>query len=300
MKLKKGLKVLKRHKWRYLSIFAGFFLFVAPFAFITRGVYWLMGSDLTASVHTVCFRMPLIWLSKSCPFLVDYWTASFFFIMVVAVAFVASPLWCGWLCPIGGISEGLSRIVPIPDRFKLYIKNTRVTVGLRYGFLAGFLLVAFLIGLRSVEYQFGGVTARYCPEYITQSVSYALFGGGPFIDPLNSGIILTLIAWVVIGGLFFVGGRGWCLFFCPLGAASGLACKIGNAAGTMGIQFNSHQCRDCKRCQTKCPMWAIREDGTIEKALCIGCEECVKSCTFKAYRYGRMKRKVREGERKTE
>ena len=295
MKLK-GLKVFKRNKWRYLSIFAGFFLFVAPFALFTRGVYLLMGSDLVASVHTFCYRMPLIWLSQQAPFLVDYWTATYFFIGVVIIAAIVSPLFCGWLCPIGGLSEGLSRLVPIPDRFRLFIRDTKVTAGLRYGFFAGFLVVAALIGYKAVTYQFGGVSCRYCGQYIMQSASYALFGGGPSIELWHAGVFLTIFSWLIIGGLFFQGGRGWCLFFCPLGAASGLAYKVGHFARNYGVQFEKTKCRDCKRCHTRCPMWAIREDGTIEKLLCIGCTECVKSCTFKAYHYERRKKIVKKPE----
>ena len=284
--LSKGIKVLKRNKWRYLAIFVGFFLLVGPFALLPWDVYTVTGSDLTPSVHTFCYRMPLFWLSGSDPFLVDVEIATYFFVAIVFLAAVISPLFCGWICPVGGLSEGISRIIPIPNRFRIFLRDTRVTVGLRYGFFAGFLLLATLIGYGFVAEQYGGVTARYCPQYLLQSFSYMIFGGGSVIRVWNTGFILTLVSWLVIGGVLFLGGRGWCLFLCPLCAMSGLACKCGNKAGTLGIQFDESKCRNCKNCSTRCPMWAIREDGTVEKLLCIGCRECVTACHFKAYRYG--------------
>jgi polyferredoxin len=284
--LSKGLKVLKRNKFRYLTIFLGFFLLVGPFALIPWDVYQITGSDLTPSVHTFCYRMPLFWLSNSDPFLVDVAVATYFFVAITFVALLASPLFCGWICPIGGLSEGLSRIVPLPDKYRIRLSDTRVTIGLRYGFFLGFLVLATLIGYGLVVEQYGGVTARYCPQYLLQSFSYSVFGGGVGIRVWNIGFVITLVSWLGIGGILFFGGRGWCLFMCPLGAVSGLACKAGNTAGTPGIQYDRSKCRDCKKCSTRCPMWAIREDGTVEKLLCIGCRECVTACHFKAYRYG--------------
>jgi Fe-S-cluster-containing hydrogenase component 2 len=58
-------------------------------------------------------------------------------------------------------------------------------------------------------------------------------------------------------------------------------------AGAYRMDFDAKKCRDCKKCTTQCPMWAIGGDHKIEKPLCIGCRECSKACVGKAYSYGR-------------
>src|SRR5512145_1867099 len=168
MSLKSRARTLKRGKWRYLSMLLGFFLIVAPFALIPRAYYWLTGSDLIASIHTICYRVPLAWLSGAGPFLVDLFAATVLVSIIIAVAFVFGPLFCGWLCPVGAVSEALSRASPIPNRFKLDVRDTRVTSGLRYGFFIGYLMVAIAIGESAISYQFGGITCRYCASYVLE------------------------------------------------------------------------------------------------------------------------------------
>ena len=278
---------LIRNKFRYLTMIAGFFLFVAPFGLFTRAVDFVSGVSLPADVHTICYRVPLAWLTGGGPYLVESLAASVFAIGIVAIALFFGPLWCGWMCPVGALSEGISRAIPIPERFRLNIRSTRVTAGLRYGFFFGFVVLAALIGYQMITYQFGNVTCRYCASYLMQIGSDMLFGTGPGINILHAGIFLTLFAWLIVGGIFTSGGRGWCLFLCPLGAISSIAHRFGSSAGAYRMNFDEERCRDCKKCTAKCPMWAIGEDHKIERSLCIGCRECSKACVGKAYAYGR-------------
>ncbi len=117
-------------------------------------------------------------------------------------------------------------------------------------------------------------------------------------QPMNAGLILAILSWLVIGGIMMVGGRGWCLFFCPLGALSGLAHKIGSSVGLYRIDFKAEKCVKCKKCQTNCPVWAIGDDHSIERSLCIGCRECTKSCVGSAYSYKWGREDVREDKTK--
>jgi ferredoxin-type protein NapH len=291
MSLKSRARTLQRGKWRYLSLFAGFFLIVAPFALIPDAFYYLTGSTLDASIHTICYRVPLAWLSGAAPFLVDMMAATILILIIIGLALIFGPLFCGWICPVGGVSEAISRAVPIPNKYRLQMKDTRVTAGLRYGFFIGYLLVAFAIGQKAITYQFGGVTCRYCASYLLEVGSTFLFKGTLLIEPWHAGVIVALVSWLVIGGLFMVGGRGWCLFFCPLGAISGLSHKAGASLGFYKIDYQRSNCTNCRKCQVTCPMWAIKEDRTIERTLCIGCGECRRSCISKCYTYKKGREK---------
>ena len=105
---------LKNNKWRYLSLIAGFFLFVAPFALLTRAVLLAIGNTAEATLHTFCFRMPLDWLFGGRFYVLIGSVSAAFILVVVLIAFLAGPIFCGWLCPVGSATETLSRAVPIP------------------------------------------------------------------------------------------------------------------------------------------------------------------------------------------
>ncbi|OPY31885.1 MAG: quinol dehydrogenase membrane component [Methanomassiliicoccales archaeon PtaU1.Bin124] len=287
MTLKSRIRTLKRGRWRYLSMFLGFFLIVAPFALIPRAYNYLTGSDLVASVHTICYRVLFAWISGPGPFLTDIWAATILVGIIMAVAFLFGPVFCGWICPVGAIGEALSRLSPIPNRFKLNLRDAKVTAGLRYGFFVGYLLVGVAIAQDAIAYQFGGITCRYCAPLLLEQGANWLFTGSLVLEPLTAGVYLVLLSWLFIGGLFMVGGRGWCLFFCPLGALSGLSHKLGARLGLYRIDHEPDNCRNCKKCQVQCTMMAIKEDGSIQRSLCIGCGECKRACVSHGYVYRR-------------
>ncbi len=279
-------QTLAKNKWRYLSLIAGFFLFVAPFALLTRAILFAIGNISEATLHTICFRMPLDWFFGGRFYALIGSVSGGFILVAVLIAFFAGPVFCGWLCPVGSATEALSRAVPIPRKFRFKMKDTKVTSGLRYGFLLGFIAVAVIVGFR-LSTQISSICCRYCSASVMQNLSSAFFGNPAAAEYWHTGSILVLASWLIIGGLFFVGGRGWCLFFCPLGAVSNLSHKVGAKLGAYKITFDGKKCSNCETCQVSCPTWAIKEDKEIERSLCIVCNECTHSCNSAAYSYQR-------------
>lgn len=288
-----ALKTIKANKWRYLSMVAGFFLLVAPFAFLTRGVLFAIGNQADATLHTFCFRMPLDWLFSGRIYMLIGSVAAAFILGVVLIAFFAGPVFCGWLCPVGAVSEGASRAAPIPSKYRFKIKSTSLTSGLRYGFLFGFIAVA-IIAAYKVTPAIGSVCCRYCSSSILQNISSGVFGNAEALAYWHSGGFIVLIGWLLIGGLAFSGGRGWCLFFCPLGTVSNLAHKAGARLGMFRIKFNKEKCKNCETCQVNCSMWAINEDKQVDRSLCMACGECTHSCEAGTYSYGRGKENAKK------
>lgn len=287
MSNKDRFRVLKRNKIRYMAMVAGFFLLVAPFAFLTNVIFDLIGNPANPTLHSFCFRNSFVRLAVGDFGALFVSVAAWLVLAVIVVAVVAGPLFCGYLCPVGAASEGLSRVVPVPKKAKLKLKNTKVTRSIRYGFLAGFFAVALIVGYKMTT-DVASVCCRYCSSTPLQNFSTALTSGNASVltNWTSSGLIVLMV-WLVIGGVLFVGGRGWCLFFCPLGAMSGLAHAAGSKLGFYKTTFDKNNCKDCKKCTVNCPMQAIGEDRKVEDTLCIGCHECVNNCNFKAYTYGR-------------
>jgi ferredoxin len=286
-------KVVKNNIERYLGLALGFFLFVAPFAVFTWFAYSLTGTDGDATIHSICYRLPLDWLTGGSVASVGPIAAAFV-IVIVVIALLFGPLFCGRLCPVGAISEFVSRIVPLPTKYRMRIRDTRVTASLRYGFLAGFIIMGWAAGGQAAQCSYGVDLGRYCSSSILEYMSLGLFSGAAPVNYWNTGLLLTMFTWLVLGGIMMVGGRGWCLFFCPLGALSGISHALGSRLGLYHIKFDEDRCRHCRRCEVSCPMWAIGLDRKVEPALCIGCRECVHNCSFKAYRggFGRSGQKI--------
>ena len=283
-------KVISKNKLRYLSLFAGFFLFVAPFALLTRLVYFLLGNVAEPDLHTICLRMPIDWIFGGKFYMIFGSVMAGFVILVLILSLFVGPLFCGWLCPVGAVSEGISRLIPIPNRFRIFVKDTKVTMGLRYGFLAGFVAISMLVGYKIIaSTDISTICCRYCTSSVLQNIAIGVFGNITAVEYWHTGAILSLTAWLIIGGIFMVGGRGWCLFFCPLGALSGLIHKAGAKLGFYRMRFDSTKCKDCKTCKTVCPTWAINDNHSIETSLCINCKECSNLCPSGAFVFNRGK-----------
>jgi ferredoxin-type protein NapH len=275
-------KAVKNNYERYLGLALGFFLFVGPFAVFTWIAYSLVGAEGDASIHSICYRLPLDFLTGGSAAAVGPIAAAFI-IAVLIIALLFGPLFCGRLCPVGAFSEFVSRIVPLPDKYRMRIRDTRITASLRYGFLAGFIIMGWMAGGQAAQCTYGVELGRYCSSSLLEYMSLGAFTGTAPVDYWNTGLLLTLFTWLVLGGIMMVGGRGWCLFFCPLGALSGLSHALGTRLGLYHIRFDEDKCRHCRKCEVSCPMWAIGLDRKVEPSLCMGCRECVHNCSFKAY-----------------
>lgn len=282
MSLENRKQTLFKNKYRYLSLTLGFLIFVGPFALLTRTVYLAIGNISLPDLHTVCFRMPLDWVFSGRIYnLMSYPIMFGFTVIVLIAALIVGPVFCGWLCPVGAVGEALSRTVPLSKKFRLHIKDTNITRNLRYGFLMGFILVSILVGFGYANVS--SICCRYCSSSVMQNLVYGLFGNPSALEYWHSGSILVLIFWLLVGGIFTFGGRGWCILFCPLGAISGMAHAIGAKLRLYRIVKNEKNCRKCGSCSDVCPMWAIGSDYSIERTLCINCKECVNRCPAHAF-----------------
>lgn len=282
MPLESRKQTLFKNKYRYLSWIFGFLFFVGPFALLTRLIYFAVGNLSSPDLHTICLRMPLDWIFSGRVYnLFGSPIMTGFTIIVLIIALFAGPLFCGWLCPIGSASEVVSRVVPLPKKFRLHIKDTKIARSLRYGFLTGFVIISVLVGLGYASV--GSICCRYCPASVMQNLVDGLFGNPSALEYWHSGAILVLVFWLLVGGIFTFGGRGWCILFCPLGAVSGLVHTIGARLGFYRTVKNDKKCRDCGSCSEACPMWAISTSNSIERTLCINCKECVNRCPSHAF-----------------
>lgn len=264
-------------------------LFYVPASLFVRAFYGVQGQHLVGNLcDSLNLRMGVGGLLK-----IETWQKVFAadprslgIFAVIAVAFLFGPLFCGWVCAAGALSEGLSRLVP--DRFKLDIAGRVNAAAIRYGFLSGFMVLPFM-----------GLSAgcAFCNYRILNFMTLGLTGG--FMPALTSTYIVVIALWLVLGGMFMKGGRGWCNFLCPVGAIQNLFHGLGARLGfTYKLKYAPEKCRTCLNCVKVCPMraaapaaegrWRTANGAGVlfNRHTCITCNDCVAACPHGALSYG--------------
>lgn len=253
----------------------GFVLFYEPFMLFNQLAGIFITDMSFSSIHVPCARIPLAnivtgeWLAAS--------PISLLFCLLLAVISLwFGPLFCGRLCPAGGFSEFLGSL--LPDKYKIDWPRHLPILPLRYGFFAGFLFSVWL-GF--------GVPCTYC-NYYSFEIFINLFITGHFLNTLFS-LIATFFLANVFLGLFTKGGRGYCLFLCPVGTYNSLFHLLGCfVPGAFAMQVREKSCVGCTKCAQSCPMRAIKmaaHKARIDRRLCIVCGKCAHGCPKKAICY---------------
>jgi len=200
------------------------------------------------------------------------------FVGIVATTFFFGRYWCSHLCPVGGLTELGSRLIP---RF-LKVRYSGIPApAFRYGYLSVF-LIAPALGI-------GTLCCNYCNFALAPRLLGAPFSQADVAYFLRiSGLIsLGLVAAL---GFFAVGGRAYCNFLCPIGALDALSNYLGAKLGRRRMHVAPSKCDGCGKCEKACPVWAITEvDGkaTIDQLSCMPCRACETACPTGAITYGK-------------
>ncbi len=212
-----------------------------PIAGLMNLKYWLLSGQISA-VHPA---------------------AMFLLITFLAMAFLFRKAFCGWLCPIGTISEYLWRAGK-----KLFKRNFFLPRwldlplrGLKY-FLLGFFVWAIstmsAVGIRDF---------MRSPYGLIADVKMLNF----FRHIGETGLIV--LGAFVVASVFVQ--NFWCRFLCPYGALLGLTSWLSPTR----IRRNTETCIDCGKCAKACPS-ALPVDKLVQirSVECTGCLECVAVC----------------------
>lgn len=261
----------KRLIW-YLT---GFVLFYAPFSLFERLLAFLIHADGRQDIHGSCLRCGLLGITGSIK--MDILSVrGISALLLLLSAFFVGPVFCRYFCTAGAITEYLSRIVP--DRLKVNWQKYLKPAPVRYGVLAGFLAIP-LTGL--------SVACAYCNYSLFERITLGI--ANLDIGVLSSTNILTLFVWLILLGVFSKGGRGFCSYLCPVGAAQSLVHYIGSRFGfTYRLKVDSGKCISCGACTLKCPMGAMQPTKAgIKNDIhnCITCGQCVNACPNNALKY---------------
>lgn len=187
------------------------------------------------------------------------------FAFAIFTSFIIRRGFCSWLCPVGFISEILTRL---GVKSQLSIKPWKwldiPLRSLKY-LLMGFFVYAVLFMPLSGLYNF--IIGDY--NLVSDIKMMDLFA-----PP-------TRTTWTVIAIfalLTLVIKNFWCRYLCPYGAILGLFSMI----SPMSIKRNEETCIDCGLCDKACPSYLpVATKKSILSPECLSCQQCTAVCPVK-------------------
>jgi polyferredoxin len=166
---------------------------------------------------------------------------------------------CGWGCPIGFLQRGAGRIArrfkfPKIDRYLRYLK---------------YINLLFLVII--IPYFVGFMFTDICPVGILTGTIPILFMDQKFVPTFffYPGIAIFILFFILI----FRVERGWCRYFCPVGAILAPFNKISK----LHISIDEKKCTHCNLCKDACPM-GIDVKSMERSPECILCGKCIEIC----------------------
>jgi len=170
---------------------------------------------------------------------------------LLVLTYLLGKIWCGWLCPLGGLQEFL-----FFGKFD-FLSGPKAQKYLRY-----FQVLMFVVLVVQVIATRSNIFIKYDPF----KVAFNLFSAN------TTGYILLGI--LLIASLLVY--RPFCRAFCPVGLALTWVQLI---PGSRRVRIGS-ACTNCMKCTRTCKQHAIVSDGDgchVTNS-CIACGDCMDCC----------------------
>ncbi len=260
------------------------------------------GQDQLAWPVSLLFRIdPLAALADALapgPF---HWALLWPALLVVVATALLGRVFCGWVCPMGTLLDGVGSLARAPRRplapgwrHVKYLLLFGLTVAGLFGVQQLGLLDPLSLFLRSLTlslypawnwlldglYQFVyDVDIPLVSDALNASYPWARDHVMAFLPPAFELALLTLVVFVAILLLEKLERRFWCRNLCPLGALLGL-CSL---AAPLRRE-PSGDCGGCRTCAAACRGGAA--DGTaLKPSECLVCLDCSDYCPTSRARF---------------
>ena len=193
-------------------------------------------------------------------------------------------MFCGWLCPMGGMQECL------------FLVNEKVP---KQGWKNNIKYVIWIIWITVIVICF-----IFRKERITIDFLYMTDHGISVTAIYNYVIYYGVIVLVLIPAVLF-GKRLFCHYFCWIAPFMVIGTRIRRFLHLPGLHITvkkENDCVSCGTCNKICPMGIHVSDmiheGQVNRLECIQCGACIDSCPKNVLSYGMTGRKEGYGNRK--
>ena len=186
------------------------------------------------------------------------------FIAIVGVSLLLKKGFCGWICPIGTVSQYLWM-----GGEKIFGRNFRIE---RYTD----------IGLRSIKYVLLSLFFWVIVVAMGSTMILMFFLSDYYkvadVKMLKFFTDMSTLSMWVIGILVVLSvlyKNVWCRYLCPYGALLGLLSRL----SPVKVRRNEEQCVHCHACTAHCPaLIDVEQKEVVTSGECFGCMTCVSQC----------------------
>ena len=187
---------------------------------------------------------------------------------------------CAWACPIGFLQRGTGHVAKRirKKKFVQKIGQHRIEPFFRYlKYIT--LIVTVIITPYFIKFMFTDL----CPTgMIVGTFPLLTLFPGKFIT--NDFFPYALVVLILFFILIFIIERGWCRYFCPIGAILAPFNKV----SYVSVDVNQEECLHCNLCSVVCPM-GIDVPNMNRDPECILCGKCIEKCPAKVINFERIK-----------
>lgn len=186
------------------------------------------------------------------------------FVAILGVSLVMKKGFCGWICPVGTLSQYVWMTGE-----KIFGKNFRIgrftDLSLRS---AKYLLLGLFLFLIGIAMPPNMMVLFFIADYY-KIVDVRMM---MFFTEMTS---LTLWVLIGLGVLSLLYKNFWCRYLCPYGALLGLLSRL----SPFKIRRNEEKCIHCHACTQHCPtLIDVEKKDVVKSEECFGCMTCVSRC----------------------
>lgn len=195
----------------------------------------------------------------------------FIFLGAVAVSAVLKKGFCGWICPVGFISERLYKVWGF-----VFKKNIKPPKWIDYPLRSlKYILFFFFFWVIILKMDEAGLHGFLDGDY-WKVADVKMLKFFTDISPLALEVIV-LLALLSIPIRNF-----WCRYLCPYGALLGIVAVV----SPFEVTRDAEKCNGCKKCTRDCPAYLpVHEKERVVSPECVSCMTCVASCPKAALSY---------------
>ena len=185
-------------------------------------------------------------------------------------------LWCGWVCPGGGMQEIVEPV------------NNRPANGKKIDWIKWLIWIPWVSLIVFLAIQAGGYSSVDLLYHTQGGISVA---GSPDRPIFIAYIIYYFVIALFVGLAVFAGRRAGCHSVCWMAPFMMIGRWFRNRFAWPSLRLKSDpaECKDCKKCTSNCPMSLdvnrMVQSGQMENSECILCGTCVDNCSQHAIHY---------------
>ncbi|MEW6109128.1 MAG: 4Fe-4S binding protein [Nitrospirota bacterium] len=189
------------------------------------------------------------------------------FIASIVMAFFLKKGFCGWICPVGALSDFTWKAGR-----RLFGRNFSIHRYLDYPLRSiKYVLMLFFIYIIVVKMPPFAILQFLESDYYKIADVKMLY----FFTKMTKTTLVTLSILLALS-IFFK--NFWCRYLCPYGALLG----IFSLCSPVKITRNEDACIHCQKCTKNCPsMLPVERKIRVRSPECTGCLTCVSHCPSK-------------------